>query len=245
MFTLIFFTVDLKNKTFSLKPVYFIIVFALAILLSRIISTPSYEPPAAAPAKVDNKTVPLVEANKPFSFEELKELKEFQKKWADSIVKDHEGIFITANELVLPDTILFYLSKAASKNVEVTKKQMLGVYETLYQNFKTQLPERLRNHSVVIDFLPAKGYKIENWVKFRTMTYEGVELYAGQGNEKKKFGTIIGGYIVDGNRFVTISKLNNQTQILDREDLNNGAYYYKANDPNIGNMLNWQMMKKN
>jgi biopolymer transport protein ExbD len=176
--------------------------------------------------------------------DELATLISFQKNWADSIVKSWEGKFITGRELYLPDTIHFYLSKAASKNVENTKKHNLGVYEIMYENSKARLPEKLRNYPVVIDFLPAKGYKIENWVKFQTMTYKGVVLYSGQGNEKKIVGIIIGGYNVDGDRVVIVSKPNNETEAIAREDLNRYAYYYMANDPNIGNMLMWQTMKK-
>lgn len=121
----------------------------------------------------------------------------------------------------------------------------MGVYTILYDEAKVRLPQRLRNYPVVIDFLPAKGYKIENWVKFKRLTFNGVVLYSGQGNEKKRFGTIIGGYNIDGFRVVLVSKANGATQSIAREDLDNGDYYYKASDPNIGNIVNWQMMKKN
>lgn len=183
--------------------------------------------------------------NRSLSETELSVLRLFQTHWADSIVKDHEGIFITDRELYLPDTIQFYLSKAASKNVAVTREQTLGVYTTLYNEAKVRLPEKLRNYPVVIDFLPARGYKIENWVKYQGLAWQGVELYSGQGNEKKKVGSISGGYDVDGDRFIVVSKKNGQTEVIPTSDLRRYAYYFKAGDPNMGKkMLIWQVMSK-
>ncbi|MCU7550966.1 hypothetical protein OCK74_17740 [Chitinophagaceae bacterium LB-8] len=170
---------------------------------------------------------------------EIETLKAFQKKWADSIVKSWEGTFITDVKLSLPDTIQFYLSKAASNNVQATRKENLGVYEILYDSSKIQLAENLRSYPVVIDFLPAKGYKIENWVKFQTITYNGIELYTGLANEKEHYGTIIGGYIVDGERYVQILTSNGEIETIERKELNLKAFYYKANDPKIGVAISW------
>jgi len=175
-----------------------------------------------------------------YSAEELQILADFQKSWADSIVKSWKGSFITDVYLKAPDSILFYLSKNASKNVESTRKHNKGVYEIMYENSIARLPEKLRSYPVFIDFLAAKGYKIENWIKFRTITYDGIVLYKGLSNEKEIYGSIIGGFIKEGNKFIEVLKGDGTVEVLERNFLNHKAFYYKANDPNVGKMIHWK-----
>lgn len=85
---------------------------------------------------------------------ELKEnLKKLRISWSDSIVKSWEGQFITGYNKETQDSILFYLSKNASKSFNSNRESHLPLLRKSYNEYMNRNLSHSFSDSIVIDFI--------------------------------------------------------------------------------------------
>jgi hypothetical protein len=148
----------------SNKPIWAKIVFTLfgsattllllIILIASLVDTSTLE--AARKKRTDSRA--LIEKNDTAiattSIDTAK-LKDYQTKWADSIVKDWEGSYIVGRKLTaLPDTIYFQLSKGASRDIAKTNDINRLMYQSNYDSLlKSSLGTNYTDIKTAIVFL--------------------------------------------------------------------------------------------
>ncbi|MFB9108154.1 hypothetical protein [Flavobacterium gyeonganense] len=182
------------------------------------------------------KTAPTKETTKI----DLTNLKEFQKKWSDSIVNSWEGSFIIRSKLLAPDTIYFELSKGATKSYNSNRSQNLPMYES---NYRKSLNNKFGNLydsvKTVIDFIPnkelAKSNNSNEWTHPVLMN-RGLKIYSGNEYSKDLIGTLSCKFKNknDGNTYYVILKSNGSS--IDIVEYEFRSYYWiRKNDSNYNN----------
>ncbi len=171
---------------------------------------------------VEETTKETTKKLKPIVTLNISELKEFQKTWADSVVKSWGGDFIVSNKLSLPDTIYFELSKKATQSFNSNKSQSLPMYLFSYKNsLKNKFGTQYSEIETVIDFMPNKELLKNNnpndWTH-PIAKNSGLKIYGGNEYSKEFIGTLQCKYKdeSDGNTYYVLYKDNgNETRIVD------------------------------
>lgn len=95
------------------------------------------------------------------SLKEIENTKNARIAWTDSIVKSWEGQFIVGNKKTNEDSILFYLSKNASKSFESNRESHLHMLKDSYEKYMKKNVNKDYKDNIVIDFIQDPKIKEE------------------------------------------------------------------------------------
>ncbi|RYY39752.1 MAG: hypothetical protein EOO08_08760 [Chitinophagaceae bacterium] len=112
-------------------------------------------------AKATIKSESIAQVPVPRNFEKLKS---FQKKWADSVVKDWKGAYIVSTSISANgDSIYFQLSKAASKNnTNINEANQIGLQDDIDSATKRLFGAEFSDRPIVVALLLNKQQEQEN-----------------------------------------------------------------------------------
>lgn len=141
-----------------------------------------------------------------------------QKYWTDSI-KEVYGAFIADVELDLPNSILFELSRDATKVFNSNKRDVLPTFINSYKRSLSAKGYDVDSLNTAIGFLPNKKLSSqsnnEDWTH-PTIKNKGLKIYSGNEYSKEYIGTLSCKYKYEGSTYYRILKDNGKyTDIKD------------------------------
>lgn len=138
--------------------------------------------------------------NQKLSADEITILKEFQKKWADSLVRVENtpinGNHLISNKVVAPDSILLEYSKGVTKEgFDINLHQDTELYRKFYKEaVSKKLGKQYANYPVYISPIANKEVlsKMNHNTKFThpALAFRGIEIYKGNSVYKEKIGYV-------------------------------------------------------
>lgn len=158
------------------------------------------QPVLDSPLKDTTVTTQVTSEAKPQDEIELKKLKLYQKKWADSIVKTENtpenGYHLVGTKLSLPDTILFEYSAGTTKHgFEANFLQDERMYREWYSNaIKSKLGEKYLSYPVYLSCIPNRKVvtNIDKSVEYEhpSLAFYGIKVYNGNEFGKELIGKV-------------------------------------------------------
>lgn len=166
---------------------------------------------------------------------ELSKLKEFQKFWADSIVKSWKGKFIINYKLNTKDTIFLELSENATKSYNSNIRDVLPSYQFSFNNsIKNKIG--ITSHSTIIYFAP--NSKLLNSSNSKDYTHPvfkntGMKIYQGNQFSKEFLGVLEceSKNKESGMEYYHITTPNGKNVKIEKSEFNR-LYWVKLDDPN-------------
>lgn len=176
---------------------------------------------------------------------DFSKLSEFQKKWADSIVKSWNGDFIISSELKSTDTIKFELSENATKSFNSNRSQTLPMYISDYRkSIEKRFGDEFDEVETIIDFSPnkklAQSANSKDYVHPVFMN-TGMGIYRGNEYSKEFVGKLVCEFKdeSDGMRYYRVSGNDGSIKRIPEYEMKSN-YWVKKSDPiyNAHNGLN-------
>lgn len=145
-------------------------------------------------------TAPVRDTAKPQEHVDLKKLKVFQKRWADSIVRTENtpenGFHLVTSKLSLPDTILFeYSANTTKQGFEANFQQDMRMYNEWYSTaVKSKFGDKYLSYPVYISCIPNRKVvsKIDNSVEYEhpALAFSGIRVFKGNEFGKELIGRV-------------------------------------------------------
>lgn len=153
-----------------------------------------------------------------------------QKYWTDSI-REVYGAFIADVELDLPNSILFELSRDATKVFDSNKRDVLPTFINSYKRSLSAKGYNIDSLNTTIGFIPNKKLSSqsnnEDWTH-PTIKNKGLKIYSGNEYSKEYIGTLSCKYKYEGSTYYRILKDNGR--YTDVEDYIFSGYWIKRAD---------------
>lgn len=186
--------------------------------------------------EINSKLSQIEIQNKKQNELKLSQLNNFQKKWADSVVKSWKGDFIINSEIISADSIRFELSKNATKSFNSNRRDALPMYVS---DYKKSVQKRFGSDydyiKTVIDFSPNKELlKSSNPDEYTHPVFmnTGMSVYKGNQYSKELLGSLDCKKKdeTDGETYFYIKKSNGGLTRIAEYDFRSN-YWVKKEDP--------------